>query len=474
MCRRLRILQCLRSIGTLLSFDQLAAMEETRLTQRLAQQQHFQMAFEFADILSLSVTPILTIWAKHLLSAIPKVGEHTAQERQTHLSIVTDMILSKFELHQSRAGADQLPYVSVANHAYSIGRAAHDELFLNAAWNIVKASPSARGRFEALLLWEDYERAVRVAVESGDANMIFMVISQATEDQSEADLDHRIIPMLNSFPESAAMLRTYVRMLSNAPGGVDASSSAGQLVRQYTALFRETETMRMLGAYFSAVDALRREASKPAGGGASSSLSLQIDRKNIVVRDAAHEAENANRNERGGAANTKVMHLQVSLIDKQRDLAMTTGDRSFYSASVIQTIQLCHKHKRTSDANELVEAFSVSEKMVTWAKLRAFISAKQWGEVDKLAAVRKGPISPDALVAALMEAGELMEAAKHIPKLNPIERRMELYVACGDWRGACEDCLRNREEEMLPQLRKTAKTESAIAIIDAAIRKAGK
>ena len=490
MCRRLRILQCLRSIGTLLSIDQLAAMEEKRLTQRLASHQHFQMAFEFADVLDLSVEPILTIWAKHLLASIPKASEATAHERQTYLNIVTDMILNKFELHQARG---ELPYVTIANYAYSLGRAAGDEALLTCAWNLVKAAPSARGRFDALLLWHDYERAAAVAVESGDPAMVFTVLLEATDGQSESELDGRIIPQLNRFPETAALLRTYVRMLDNAPR-LDEYSSAAQLLRQYKALFRETDTARVMAEYFSEVASLRREAASigagggsnsnnnssrnaggSGGGGISTSQQLTLDRLHRSVRDAAVSVEMAVRGERGGAANVKAIQLQQFLLDRQHDLLKFTGDRGFINASVIQTIRLCYKHRRYSDATELAQQFTVSEKMLAWAKLRAFVAAHNWEEVDKLAgAKRGGPISPDALVAVLMEAGELEQAAKHIPKLNPIERRMELYVACGDWRGACDDCLRSREEDMLSQLRARAKTESALAIIDAALRKAGR
>eukprot|EP00744_Colponema_vietnamica_P017347 GILI01024369.1.p1 GENE.GILI01024369.1~~GILI01024369.1.p1 ORF type:complete len:493 (-),score=107.42 GILI01024369.1:114-1499(-) len=461
MCRRLKVLQYLRAIGTLISLEQLAVIEDSRLTKRLATHGHYQLAFEIAEILNSSVTPLLGIWARHLIGSIPKASPSTsAHERSTYFEIVTDMILNKFELYHYRG---VMPYEPVAVFAHRIGEQTRDQNYTDIALRLLSASPSADTRFRVLLSWNQPKEALKEAVASGSSDMIFTVMEHllaAKDMEFSSDKVAGAITVLNQYPESAAILRSYIKCVTEA-------HTQRNVVKVYSDSFREFTTQCRLNEYFRFEAKLRKDIK----GGAVIS---QIERSVNSLSDGAKAVEEATRNERGGAANTKMINYHHILLDKQSDLEQKLDDKRFLNASLADTIRFCYHHNRASDAAELVQLFSVNEKMHTWAKLRAYIDSKNWDAINQMASAKKSPIGFDAFVTLLLDSNQPEQAARYIPKLSPIEKRMELYVACGDWRGACEDCLRNKEEGMLGQLKSRAKAESAISIIDSYIQKANK
>ena len=72
-------------------------------------------------------------------------------------------------------------------------------------------------------------------------------------------------------------------------------------------------------------------------------------------------------------------------------------------------------------------------------KLRALTSVRDFEGLEAFAKSKRSPIGYEAFVRHLIEKGHLKEAATFVPRCDS-NKRVGLYVECGDWRAAGKEC----------------------------------
>ena len=74
-----------------------------------------------------------------------------------------------------------------------------------------------------------------------------------------------------------------------------------------------------------------------------------------------------------------------------------------------------------------------------YVKLHALTSIRDFEGLDAFAKSKRSPIGYEAFVRHLIEKGHPKEAATFVPRCDS-NKRIDLYVDCGEWRAAGKEC----------------------------------
>ena len=72
-------------------------------------------------------------------------------------------------------------------------------------------------------------------------------------------------------------------------------------------------------------------------------------------------------------------------------------------------------------------------------KLYALTSIRDFEGLEAFAKSKRSPIGYEVFVRHLIEKGHLKEAATFVPRCDS-NKRVDLYVDCGDWKAAGKEC----------------------------------
>lgn len=74
-----------------------------------------------------------------------------------------------------------------------------------------------------------------------------------------------------------------------------------------------------------------------------------------------------------------------------------------------------------------------------YVKLYALTEIHDWEGLDAFARSKRSPIGYQAFVKHLVEKGYTKEATSYVARCDA-NKRVDLYVLCGDWRSAGKEC----------------------------------
>lgn len=136
------------------------------------------------------------------------------------------------------------------------------------------------------------------------------------------------------------------------------------------------------------------------------------------------------------------------------------GKIAFFGLSVNETIHTCILNGMVKRADKVKSDFKVPDKrcvsysayVVTcvaefhitlgrfwYVKLHALTEIHDFEGLDTFARSRRSPIGYQAFVLHLIEKGHNREAASYVPRCDA-NKRVDLYVRCGEWRMAGKEC----------------------------------
>ncbi len=414
MTRRLRVMHSVRQpeVGMCVSVKQLATLEGDRLTERLVAHRHYELAFCICKQLSLKIDQVMLSWATSKINS-------SMPEKDIAASIVR-----KF------SECPGISYAFVASAAHQRGKNKLASLLL-------ESESSADSQIPMLLEINETDIALKKAIDSGNANLLFLVMMNLVGNRGAGAVN-----ILSRDPQARDMLVGYAL----------ACESRRELLTEYYHSNPKYFTYLSLQQHLKEHEKLVKLLAKRKDGWEM----LQECRIST-----AQSAEETARREPDGKLTEKLLRLQQQLLDEQTSFAQQTKNVEFLTASVSDTIRLCFQHNFADKAEILKKRFNVPEKMFQWAQLRALCNIGDWPGIDKMggnAGSRAKPaIGPVPFVKMLAEYKRPEQGKQFIPKVSRIEERMELYLICEAWQEAAADCRKNGEDGILDQLRERAR-----------------
>lgn len=374
-CKNLRVLNAVRSpkYGIPLTFQQFIELKPKGLIKRLiARQQHY-FAMKICEYLSLDdeKTNILLNWAQ------AKVLQEDISEEEILQSIKTKL-------------SDYKGVVSFAAIAAVAFRNSKESL----AIDLLKLEPMSGEQVPLLLKMKKYETALERAIDSGETDLVYLVLLEMKQSQDKSGL---------------------ARIMENSHFSV---------ARNLLISFLKEQNIDFLKTMFEVLQDYREE------GNLHAFQSFQTHDSHEKSKLLFQSIDFLGR-DKNSADDKLIVENQRKLLRIQRELDDIVGKEIFtdlsLSDTIYQLIRFSDQYAQLRQSTEsLKKEFKMNDSNFAWIKVRALSKSQRWGELYDFAS-KKSPIGYRPFAEACLENGNESEALKYIALVSDISDKIELY-----------------------------------------------
>ncbi|KAJ3045631.1 hypothetical protein HK097_001142, partial [Rhizophlyctis rosea] len=352
MCRAIRVLNAVRhyDIGMPLTYDQYNRLTPNVLINRLIQRHHHLLAVRICESLGLSRNRVLIHWG------CAKI-KRSVHDEETLARIIVE------KLGEDDAG---ISYMELAKAAYESGQT-------KLATRLLDFEPQAANQVPLLMSMKEDEIALVKAIESGDTDLVYLMILHMKRQLSPPEF-YRIIA---GKPLAVSLFESYCRQ-----GDI-------RLLRD----FYYQDDRRIESANAGVVEAL--------GEG---ELDERVKGLKIAAKAFAEDKE--------FVFESKCTEDQIRLLQQQTVLERETA-HEFMNLSVSETIFKLILLGHANRAAKVKSDFKVSDKRFWWLKIRALIQSHSWDALEKFAKANQ-KFGYVGIVDTLISVGALAQAQKYV------------------------------------------------------------
>ncbi|EOA29029.1 hypothetical protein CARUB_v10025283mg [Capsella rubella] len=405
-CRTLRVLNAVRDpdIGIPLSIQQYKLLTPVVLISRLINAHHHLLALRISEYLDMNKEVVIMHWASAKITASPSTPD-------THL---LEILLDKLQLCRG------ISYAAVATHADNCGRR-------KLAAMLVEHEPRSTKQVPLLLSIGEEDTALVKATESGDTDLVYLVIFHIWQKRPPLEFFAMIQGRVLARDLFVAYSRCYKHEFLK-----DFFLSTGQIHEVAFLLWKESWDMGK--------NPMASKGSPLYGP----RIKLIEKARNLFSQAKEHTFE------------SKAAEEHAKLLKIQHELEASTKQAIFVDSSINDTIRTCIVLGNNRAAIKVKTEFKVSDKRWYWLKAFALATIKDWAALEKFSKEKRPPMGFRPFVEACIDADEKAEALKYIPKLSDLVERGEAYARIGMAKEAADAAAQaNDGGELLERFRKT-------------------
>lgn len=359
LCRLLRVLNAVRDpkIGISITYPQLQKISVQTLLDRLVGQRHYYLALQASSYIRMSSTigssRILTHWAKF------KVKQTQVDREQLAITIADK--LGKYS---------GVSYHSIAEIAANSGR-------IQLAIKLLDYETQVNLQIPLLLKYQQDNIALKKAVESGNTDLVYMVLLHMQTSMPLGKFQMEI-------KKSSVAQALYIKYCHQQAGY--------SLLDMYTQEDNHEEL-----ALYHITESIKSNNTKE--------MSVSIN-----------EAINCYKRTRDEFSLT-TCESQIKLIRYQSSLEEKLKN-NFRNLTLHDTLLKLLEINELKLADKLHSEFKVPERRYWWARLTILAKQEDWNELEKLSKIKKSPIGYEPFVDICIEHGNKYEALKYLPKVR--------------------------------------------------------
>ncbi|XP_066543432.1 vacuolar protein sorting-associated protein 16 homolog [Amia ocellicauda] len=386
VCRDLRVLNAVRdyTVGLPLTHTQYKQLTVQVLIDRLVYRRLYPLAIEICRYLKIpeyqGVSRVLKHWACHKV-----------QQKEEPDDVIARAV------NQKLGEAVGISYSEIAARAYDCGRT---EL----AIKLLEFEPRSGEQVPLLLKMKRSHLALSKAIESGDTDLVYTVVSYLKNEMNRGDF----FMTLRNQPVALSLYRQFCKH---------------QEQDTLKDLFNQDDDHQELGNFY--VRASYREGKLEAR---LSALQSAVDEYNKAKNEFA----------------AKATEEHMRLLRFQRRQEEESG-QSMMDLSLQDTLHSLLLQGRGRQAEQLYKEFRIPDKRYWWQKLSALSEKEDWEELEKFSKSKKSPIGYLPFVEVCVKHHNKYEAKKYVSKVTP-EQKVKAHLAVGDVEGAAEAAIERRSE----------------------------
>uniref|UniRef100_A0A5B7BBB9 Protein VACUOLELESS1 n=1 Tax=Davidia involucrata TaxID=16924 RepID=A0A5B7BBB9_DAVIN len=416
-CKTLRVLNVVRNheIGIPLSIQQYKMLTPSVLIGRLINVYQHLLALQISEYLGMNQEVVIMHWACSKITASLAISDASLLE----------ILLDKLKLCKG------ISYAAVAAHADKIGRR-------KLAAMLVEYEPRSSKQVPLLLTIGEEDTALTKATESGDTDLVYLVLFHIWQKRPALDF----FGTIQARPLARDLFISYARSCKHE-FLKDFFLSTGQLQDVAFLLWKESWEL----------------AKNPM---ASKGSPLHGPRIKLIEKAQGLFSETKEHTFESKAAEEHAKLLRI-----QHELEVSTKQAIFVDSSISDTIRTCIVLGNHRAAVKVKTEFKVSEKRWYWLKVFALATIRDWDALEKFSKEKRPPIGYRPFVEACIDADEKGEALKYIPKLADPRERAEAYARIGMAKEAADAASQSKDGELLGRLKLTfAQNAAASSIFD--------
>uniref|UniRef100_A0A1J3HQF2 Protein VACUOLELESS1 n=1 Tax=Noccaea caerulescens TaxID=107243 RepID=A0A1J3HQF2_NOCCA len=405
-CRTLRVLNAVRDpdIGIPLSIQQYKLLTAMVLISRLINAHSHLLALRISEYLGMNKEVVIMHWACAKITVSPSTPD-------AHL---LEILLDKLQLCRG------ISYAAVATHADNCGRR-------KLAAMLVEHEPRSTKQVPLLLSIGEEDTALVKATESGDTDLVYLVIFHIWQKRPPLEFFAMIQGRVLARDLFVAYARCHKHEFLK-----DFFLSTGQIHEVAFLLWKESWEMGK--------NPMASKGSPLHGP----RIKLIEKASNLFSQTKEHTFE------------SKAAEEHAKLLRIQHELEASTKQAIFVDSSINDTIRTCIVLRNNRAAAKVKSEFKVSDKRWYWLKAFALATIKDWEALEKFSKEKRPPTGFRPFVEACIDADEKSEALKYIPKLSDLVERGEAYARIGMAKEAADAAAQaNDGGELLERFRKT-------------------
>ncbi|KAI8012268.1 Protein VACUOLELESS1 [Camellia lanceoleosa] len=417
MCKTLRVLNAVRNydIGIPLSIQQYKLLTPSVLVGRLINAHQHVVALRISEYLGMNQEVVIMHWACAKITASLAIPDVTLLE----------ILLDKLKICKS------ISYAAVAAHADKSGRR-------KLAAMLVEHEPRSSKQVPLLLSIGEEDTALTKATESGDTDLVYLVLFNIWQKRPPLEL----FGMIQARTLARDLFISYARCCKH-DFLTDFFLSTGQLQEVSFLLWKESWEL--------AKNPMASKGSPLHGP----RIKLIEKAQSLFVETKEHTFE------------SKAAEEHAKLLRIQHDLEVATKQAIFVDSSISDTIRTCIVLGNHRAAMKVRTEFKVSEKRWYWLKVFALATIRDWDALEKFSKEKRPPIGYRPFVESCIDADEKGEALKYIPKLADPRERAEAYARIGMAKEAADAASQAKDGELLGRLKLSfAQNAAASSIFD--------
>ncbi|XP_072968310.1 protein VACUOLELESS1 isoform X2 [Typha angustifolia] len=414
MCKTLRVLNAVRDpeIGIPLSIQQYKLLTAPVLVGRLVNAQKHLLALRISEYLNLNPEVVIMHWA------CAKITSSSAIEDAALL----ESLLDKLQLCKG------ISYAAVAAHADNIGRQKLAAL-------LVDHEPRSSKQVPLLLSIEEEDSALAKATESGDTDLVYLVLFHIWHKKPALDF----FGTINARPLARDLFITYARCYKH------------EFLKDF---FLSTGRLQEVAFL------LLKESWNSENPMASKGSPLHGPRIRLI-----EQAQKLFSETKELTFEMKASEEHAKLLRLQHELEVSTKQAIFVDSSISDTIRTCIVLGNHRAALRVRTEFKVSEKRWYWLKAFALATVRDWEGLEKFSKEKRPPGGYKPFVEACIDADEKEEALKYIPKLTEPRERSEAYARIGMAKEAADVASQAKDTELFSRLKSTLSQNAAASSI---------
>ena len=394
ICKYLRVLNSVRDceIGLPLTWDQFHALGEKNLIERLTRRFQHLLAIRICDYLHLdsNKTQVMDNWA------CAKVKKKEVDDREILNSVVPKL-----------KDTPGISWVQIASAAFKYQR---KEL----ATKLLDYESRSAEQVPLLIYMKEEDLALDKAIESGDTNLIYLVLINSRRSKSDADF----FKLLKTRPEAASLLTLYCKQ-----------TDYGVLRKINVSLGRESENIDL-----DVVDSIAQP---------------EIDN---VIKGLKVNASSYAQNKQTFNQNITQNEVRLLLMQKELEATYTKEGVRFLRGSLSDTIYRCITVGDLIRARSIQKDFKVAEKRFYWIVIRAYADKGDWTGLDVFSKKTKSPIGYKPFAEICIEKGNNQEAALYIAKMPDLAEKVNMLTGIDMWREAADFAMEARNPDLAMQI----------------------
>lgn len=409
MAKALRVLNAVRhfEIGIPLTYLQYKQQGPEILIERLIARHHHLVAWRICKYLDIKGERVLVHWA------CAKV-KSSVDEAST-----CNLIVKKL------SALPGISFAEVASTAYKHGR---PEL----ATRLLEHEPRAADQVPLLISMQEVEMALSKAIESGDTDLVYLVLLHIKRTKS---------------------LQDFFRIIRNKPVAVD-------LLIAYC---KQQDRELLKDIYYHSNQTAESAQARVHEAYESYSLADRVRQMEIALR--------MYRESKDHAFETKATEDQIRLLLQQRELE-TELKAPFVDNSLSDTLFKLIQMGQERKASSFKSQFKVPDSRFWWIKIRALADKKEWDALFLFAKEKKSPIGYRPFADVCIEQGAKGEALTYIPRIADAKQRIDYFLRVGSWNDAADVAGKElKDPEVLMQLRNRCTNTEHKSYIEMLLRK---
>ncbi|XP_039885922.1 vacuolar protein sorting-associated protein 16 homolog isoform X1 [Simochromis diagramma] len=385
-CRELRVLNAVRdsSVGLPLTHTQFKQLTLQVLIDRLVYRQFYPLAIEVCRYLKIPD-----------YQGVSRVLKHWASCKVQQKDLTDDAIARA--VCMKVGDSPGVSYSDIAAKAYECGRA---EL----AIKLLDFEARSGEQVPLLLKMKRSQLALSKAVESGDTDLVYTVVSYLKNEMNRGDF----FMTLRNQPVALSLYRQFCKL---------------QEQETLKDLYNQDDDHQELANYY--VTASYREK--------------RLEGRLSLLQSAVDEYNKA-KNE--FAVKTTEDEMRLLRFQRKLDDEKGAGLLGLSLQVTMETLLSLGLHKQ---AEQLYKDFRVPDKRYWWLKLKSLAEKEEWDELEKFSKSKKSPIGYLAFVEVCIKCNNKYEAKKYVSKVTP-EQKVKAHLAVGDLEGAADAAIERRNE----------------------------